>query len=238
MVADWRAGTVVGTRPETASGRRIALHVPGWGGNLAGQHLDLRLTAADGYQAARSYSIASVGTTDRVELAVDRVEGGEVSPFLVDELREGDAVEVRGPLGGWFVWRPEQGGPVQLVAGGSGVVPLVAILRAREAAGSDAVVRLLYSVRAPEDAYFRDELDTPSGGAAVTWVYTRRAPEGWPRPVGRVTQELLAAETIPAVERPAVFVCGPTAFVEAVAGALVGLGHDPARVRTERFGGL
>jgi ferredoxin-NADP reductase len=238
VTGGWRVGVVAEAQAETASGRRILLDVPGWGGNVAGQHLDLRLTAEDGYQAARSYSVASVGAGERVELVVDRVDGGEVSPFLVDEVMVGDELEVRGPLGGWFVWRPEQGGPVQLVGGGSGVVPLMAMIRSRAQAGSDARFRLLYSVRTADDAYFRRELEAPSPGLEITWVYTRRAPSGWSGAVGRVTAEVLAAETVPSAELPTVYVCGPTGFVETVAGALVGLGHDPARVRTERFGGL
>jgi ferredoxin-NADP reductase len=233
----WRVGTVAEVRMETASGRAILLDVPGWGGNDAGQHLDIRLTAEDGYQAARSYSVASVGPGDRVEIAVDRVPDGEVSPFLVDDLVVGDRLEVRGPLGGWFVWRPEQRGPVQLIAGGSGVVPLVAMLRARARAGSDAPFRLLYSVRSPEDVYFRRELAQPPEGVEVAFAYTRTAPEGWPGRVGRVTREALEATTFPPDESPSVYVCGPTGFVEAVATVLVGLGHDPQRVKTERFGG-
>src|SRR5215207_3068301 len=144
---------------ETPSGRSIILEVPGWGGNIAGQHLDLRLTAPDGYQAARSYSVASAGPGDRVEIAVDRLPDGEVSPYLVDDVMVGDELELRGPLGGWFVWKPEQEGPVQLIGGGSGVVPLVAMVRARAASASAAPFRLLYSLRTPEDAFFRAELE-------------------------------------------------------------------------------
>lgn len=230
------------TRTETASGRSIVLNVPGWGGNVAGQHADVRLTAPDGYTATRSYSVASAGPGDRVQLAVDRLPTGEVSPYLVDDLMVGDQLEIRGPLGGWFVWRPEidgvaQTGPVQLIGGGSGIVPLVAMIRSHAASGSAAPFRLLYSVRTPDDSFFRSELANPSPGLDVTWAYTRRTPHGWPRPAGRLTEADLDADAFPASLSPAVFVCGPTGFVETVANALVELGHDPQRVKTERFGG-
>jgi ferredoxin-NADP reductase len=231
-------GTVVSVNTETPTGRSIMIDVPGWGGNLAGQHLDLRLSAPDGYQAVRSYSIASASPGDRLELAVDRLPDGEVSPYLVDDLLPGDQLELRGPLGGWFVWRPEQTGPVQLIGGGSGIVPLVAMARAHAASGSTARFQLLYSVRTPDDAFFKDELAAlASPYFSVTWVYTRKAPEGWPVAAGRVNRDVLAASTIPAGENPAVFVCGPTGFVESVADSLVGLGHSAASVKTERFGG-
>ncbi|WP_307807128.1 ferredoxin reductase [Naasia sp. SYSU D00057] len=233
----WTTGTVVEARAEGRSGRVLLLDVPGWGGNLAGQHLDLRLTAPDGYQAARSYSVASVGPGDRVELAVDRLPGGEVSPYLVDEVMVGDEVEVRGPLGGWFVWRPEQEGPVQLIAGGSGVVPLVAMVRARLRSDSTSPFRLLYSVRTPEDVFFRSELESSGEGVEVTWAYTRTAPEGWPRSPGRVGRAELEERCFRPEDDPAVYVCGPTAFVESVASTLVELGHDARRIKTERFGG-
>lgn len=213
------------------------LDVPGWGGNVAGQHLDLRLTAPDGYQAVRSYSVASAGTGNRIELAVDRLPDGEVSPYLVDEIRVGDEIEVRGPLGGWFVWKPEQTEPVQLIGGGSGVVPLVAMIRSHTASESPAPFRLLYSVRTLEDAFFREELAERSPGLVVTWLFTRRAPDGWPRRAGRINAADLQAATFPPGRSPSVFVCGPTGFVETVASALVELGHDPQRVKTERFGG-
>ncbi len=237
MSGGWKVGVVTGTRTETPSARSITLDVPGWGGNLAGQHLDLRLTAEDGYQAVRSYSVASAGPGDTVELAVDRIDTGEVSPYLVDELLPGDQVELRGPLGGWFVWKPETSAPaVQLIAGGSGVVPLLAMARAHAASGSIADMRLLYSVRTPDDVFFRDELQRL--GVDVTFVHTRRAPDGASRPAGRVTRELLAELVHPASVDPDVFVCGPTGFVESVATWLVDLGFRPERVKTERFGGL
>jgi ferredoxin-NADP reductase len=236
----WKVGTVTAVKPETLTARSLEIEVPGWPGNLAGQHLDLRLTAADGYTATRSYSIASAGPGERVQLAVDKLPDGEVSPYLVDEVIVGDQLELRGPLGGWFVWRPEQTEPVQLIAGGSGVVPLVAMIRAHETAGSKAQFRMLYSVREPADVFFLDELtalDESSSNLTIDWVYTRKTPDGWPRPAGRVNRAILAESTIPVRDAPTVFVCGPTGFVEAVADILVDLGHPPDRVKTERFGG-
>ncbi len=233
----WTTGTVAEARAEGRYGRVLLLDVPGWGGNLAGQHLDLRVTAPDGYQAARSYSVASVGPGDRVELAVDRLPNGEVSPYLVDEVTVGDEVEIRGPLGGWFVWRPEQEGPVQLIAGGLGVVPLVAMVRARLRSGNTSPFRLLYSVRTPEDVFFRSELERAGDGVEVTFAYTRRAPEGWPRSPGRVGRAELEERCFRPGDGPAMYVCGPTGFVESVASTLVELGHDARRIKTERFGG-
>lgn len=232
----WKTATVVEATRLTATGRSLILDVPGWGGNLAGQHADVRLTAPDGYQAVRSYSVASADAGDRLEIAVDRLPDGEVSPFLVDAIEVGDQVEVRGPLGGWFVWRPEETEPVLLIGGGSGIVPLMAMVRAHEATGSTAPFRLIYSVRSPEDAFFADEL-TSATGVDVTWIYTRQAPDGWTRPAGRLTSADLQALESPGAQTPSVFVCGPTGFVEAVADTLVAIGHDPARIKTERFGG-
>ncbi len=241
MTAVWHVGTVAETRTETrtetGTGRSLLLEVPGWGGNIAGQHVDVRLTAEDGYQAVRSYSLASSGAGQMLQLAVDKLPDGEVSPYLVDDIMPGDQLEIRGPLGGWFIWTPDMTDSVQLIAGGSGVVPLMAMIRSHAAVGSAAPFRLLYSVRQPDDAFFRTELDTPAPGVDVTWLYTRSAPEGWDRPAGRVTAADLAALTFPPSDDPAIFVCGPTGFVEAVASALVGLGHDPGRIKTERFGG-
>jgi len=243
VTSGWKVGTVVSTRTETPTGRSITIDVPGWPGNIAGQHVDVRLSAPDGYQAVRSYSIASAGDDEWLQLAVDRLPDGEVSPYLVDELQNGDQLELRGPLGGWFVWRPEVDGvpqttDVQLIGGGSGIVPLVAMIRAHAASGSSAKFRLLYSVRTPEDVFFADELKALAGDTLeITWVYTRQAPEGWPTPAGRVTLDALRDATFPASGSPAVFVCGPTGFVESVATWLVELGHEPASVKTERFGG-
>jgi ferredoxin-NADP reductase len=232
-------GTVVEVAEETASARRLTVEVPTWPGNDAGSHLDIRLTAPDGYQAQRSYSIASAGEGTRIVLAVDEVPDGEVSPFLVHELAVGDHMELHGPLGAFFVWKaPDVAdlmpSPVQLIAGGSGVVPLFAMLSAHGAAGDPTEFRLLYSVRTPGDAFFRAELDALMG---VDYVYTREAPEGWPAPAGRLTREVLAATTFPPDRSPRIYVCGPTPFVETVANWLVDLGHPTTNIRTERFGG-
>jgi ferredoxin-NADP reductase len=244
--AAWHTGTVTTAEPETASARRIVLDVPTWPGNDAGQHLDVRLTAPDGYQATRSYSLASSGPGTSVELVVAEVPSGEVSPFLVHDLRVGDAVEIHGPLGAFFVWRPPSGSgdrsgmrAVQLVAGGSGVVPLLAIARAHVAAGDPTPMRLLYSVRTPGDVFYPDELAAAaaSGAISLDLVYTRSAPPGWAEPPGRLTHTGVEARVVPAAEDPLVFVCGPTGFVEAVARSLVDLGHRPSSIRTERFGG-
>jgi ferredoxin-NADP reductase len=215
------------------------IEVDGWPGHLAGQHVDVRLTADDGYQAARSYSLAAPADGDLVEITVQRIADGEVSPFLTDDLGAGDSFEVRGPLGGWFVWRPDEPAPVLLVAGGSGVVPLMAMVRAR-AGVSRAPFRLVYSVRRPEDRIYAAELRrraAEDGGLDVAWVHTRAAPDGDPRPPGRLRPEDLVAHGWPPDFEPTCYVCGPTGFVEAAAAMLIALGHDPARIRTERFGG-
>lgn len=227
----------------TPTSRLITLRVPGWPGHRAGQHLDVRLTAPDGYQASRSYSIGAPSAGELVEVAVERLDDGEVSPFLVDVLEAGDSLEVRGPIGGWFVWSPDQTEPVQLIAGGSGVVPLMAMAREHARAGSAAPMRLLYSVRSPASVYYGHELlalaerSAGSGGVATELLYTRVAPEGAARLAGRVTPSLLAEATLPPSIEPTVYVCGPTSFVETVASALVAHGHPPERIRTERFGG-
>ncbi len=229
--------TIAGIRPETSRVKTLVLDVPGWPGHRAGQHLDVRLTAEDGYQAQRSYSIASPSHDSRVELTVERIDDGEVSPYLTGEARPGDRMEIRGPVGGFFVWDPDPGGAVLLVGGGSGVVPLMAMVRQRAAGGDGMPVptRLLYSARSWEDVIYRDELTRSSGdGFDVVYTLTREHPDGWTGYSRRVDRRLLA-EVAP--EPPALtFVCGPTPFVEAVAGALVELGHDPSRVKTERFG--
>jgi ferredoxin-NADP reductase len=233
----WRGATIAGVRPETPTARTVALQVPGWPGHEAGQHLDLRLTAEDGYTATRSYSIASVPDGEAVEVTVERLKEGEVSSYLTDGASTGAQVEVRGPVGGWFVWRPEQTEPVLLIGGGSGVVPLMSVVRRHEQAGSDAPLRLLYSVRDPDAIFYREELaQLQKDGLDVRYVFTRRAPEGWPRPPGRLDSELLVATAFPNDLGPTTYVCGPTSFVESVADLLVAGGHDPGRVRTERFG--
>jgi ferredoxin-NADP reductase len=236
-VGGWLPATIADAVTSTPSARVLRLDVPGWPGNLPGQHLDLRLTAEDGYQAVRSYSIASFGSAQQVELGVDEVPDGEVSPYLVLDAQPGDAVEVKGPLGAYFVWKNDDPSPVQLIAGGSGIVPLIAMARARAASTSSAPFRLLYSVRRPEDAMYRAEIDALGADVDVTWAYTREAPAGWGGAVGRVSSAVLADAAWSPSQSPNVFVCGPTGFVETVATALVALGHDPARVRTERFGG-
>lgn len=242
--AGWHVATVAATHRETPNATRIELDVDGWPGNEAGQHLDVRLTAPDGYTATRSYSIASSGESTRVVLAVDKLPDGEVSPYLVDELRAGDQLEVHGPLGAFFVWRPasatDDTRPVQLIAGGSGVVPLYAMARAHADAGDPTPFRLLYSVRTPDDVYFADEwtgLAAASAPLQLDLVYTRRTPDGWPTPPGRITRQALEAAVVPPTEQPRVYVCGSTGFVELVAGWLVELGHDPRDIRTERYGG-
>ncbi|CAH0242622.1 Ferredoxin--NAD(P)(+) reductase (naphthalene dioxygenase ferredoxin-specific) [Microbacterium oxydans] len=235
----WLLARVVETRQETPHGRVLRLRVDGWPGNIAGQHVDVRLTAEDGYQAVRSYSLASSGESDVLELAVDELPDGEVSPYLVEDVRPDDELEVRGPIGAYFVWTPDHPGPVQLIAGGSGIVPLVAMARVHADAASRVPMRMLYSVRSPDDAFYAEELTRLAGGEGFTvdWAYTRSAPVGVARPAGRVDATMIAASTIPANESPSVFVCGPTGFVEAVADLLVAAGHSPDRIRTERFGG-
>lgn len=234
----WLTGSLVRARPLTASARSITFTVPEWPGNEAGQHVDIRLTAPDGYQAVRSYSLASTGPGADVELAVERLPDGEVSPFLVDDLELGDAVELRGPLGGWFVWRAEQTQPVQLIAGGSGVVPFVAMLRAHDRARSNAPMHLLNSLRTPDDAFFRDELSRSSAPSSITWHYTRAAPMDWPEAPRRLTAQDLAAKTLAPEDEPLTYICGPTGFVETVSRALISIGHSADRIRTERFGGV
>ncbi|WP_312167978.1 ferredoxin reductase [Microbacterium sp.] len=234
----WLVARVAEVRQATAHGRVLRLAVDGWPGNLAGQHVDVRLTAEDGYQAVRSYSLASSGDAPLLELAVDEVPDGEVSPYLVEDVRPGDELEVRGPIGAYFVWTPERQESVQLIAGGSGVVPLLAMARVHALAASGAPMRMLYSVRTPDDAFYTDELNALSGETfALHWAYTRSSPAGTARPAGRVDAATIAASTIPASENPSVYVCGPTGFVEAVADLLVTAGHSPDRIRTERFGG-
>jgi ferredoxin-NADP reductase len=219
---------------ESPTARTLVLDVPGWGGHRAGQHIDVRLTAEDGYQAQRSFSIASAPESPLVAITVERLDDGEVSPFLVDELRAGDVFELRGPIGGWFTWRTTDGGPLQLVAGGSGLVPLMAMLRHRRAAGSTVPARLLVSARSAEDLIYAAELEHLD--AEVTVTLTRHRPPGWTGLDRRVDRAMLEATTWAASETPRVYVCGPTSFVEVVAAELVALGHDPAALRLERFG--
>jgi ferredoxin-NADP reductase len=232
----WRVGRLVERRAETPTARTLVLDVPGWPGHFAGQHVDIRLTAADGYSTQRSYSLAAPADGDRVELTVQQVPDGEVSPYLAGVFSVGDPVELRGPVGGWFVWRPTDPPPVLLVAGGSGIVPLMAMVRARRAAGSRTPFRLIYSVRSPADQYYAQELRQQSGGLDVSYVYTREAPDGWPAPPRRISVADVNTNGWPPEFEPSCFVCGPTGFVETVANILVALGHEPRRVKTERFG--
>jgi ferredoxin-NADP reductase len=219
---------------ETPRVRTVVLDVPEWGGHRAGQHLDVRLTAEDGYQASREYSIASA-PGEPVAITVERLDDGEVSPYLTQELRAGDGLELRGPVGGYFVWDGDEG-PLLLVAGGSGVVPLRAMLRHRRRSGSDVAAQLLYSARTREDLIYRDELDGHDDGVEVTYTLTRERPEEWTGRTGRVDAALLGEVAWPAADGPLAFVCGPTSFVEAVSHSLVELGYPPRRVKTERFG--
>ena len=217
--------------------KTIVFDVPEWPGHRAGQHVDVRLTAEDGYQAQRSYSIASPPNRARIELTVEMLEDGEVSPYLTEELRPGDQVELRGPIGGYFVWEPSSGGPLLLVGGGSGIVPLMAMIRARAGAGSTVDTRLLFSSRGWDDVIYRDELAGLEGnGLRVVHTLTRSQPPGWTGYARRVDGAMLAEVAPPPADRPRAYVCGPTPFVEAVAEALVQLGHDPPSIRTERFG--
>lgn len=234
----WRLTTLREVVDENTRTRTLLLDAPGWPGHAAGQHVDVRLTAEDGYRAERSYSIASAPEDPRLALTVERIEDGEVSPYLVDELRAGDQLELRGPIGGHFVWSVEDGGPLLLVAGGSGLVPLMAMLRHRAAQGSAVDTRLLVSTRSLDDAIYRDELAAlgRTGGVAVHQTLTRVQPDGWTGFARRVDAAMLTAVGPPAEAAPHIFVCGPTAFVERAADLLVELGHAPGAIRAERFG--
>ena len=231
----WQIAKVADIVDETAKVRTLVLDVPDWAGHAAGQHLDVRLTAEDGYRAERSYSIATA-PGEPVAITVERLDDGEVSPYLTEELRDGDALELRGPIGGYFVWNATDVGPLLLVAGGSGIVPLRAILRHRQRSGSDVPVRLLYSSRSPGDVIYRSELDAPSAGVEVVQTLTREQPDGWTGYARRVDAAMLGEVAWPAEQQPLAFVCGPTSFVETVASGLVALGYPAARVKTERFG--
>ena len=236
----WRVGTVVALRDETPTARTITLEVLDWPGHIAGQHVDVRVTAADGYSAVRSYSIASAPNSEgRVELTIERLLNGEVSPYLTQEIVVGDRLELRGPIGGWFVWRVEQNEPIQLIAGGSGIVPLMAMIRSRASTGNAARFQLLYSVREPGAVFYRDELQALSDrshSVSITYAYTRATPKDWPRPPGRIDAALIANATWPSKLVPTCYVCGPTSFVENAADLLIAGGHGRENIRTERFG--
>ena len=235
----WQIGEVAELIQETPRVASLVLEVPDWPGHLAGQHVDVRLTAEDGYQAQRSYSIASPPEDPRVILTVERLQDGEVSPYLVGEVRAGDKVELRGPIGGYFVWKADDDRPLLLVAGGSGIVPLMAMIRHHAAVGGSARVRLLYSSRSIEDVIYREELEGLAASdmkVKVSHALTRSQPPGWDGYARRVDGEMVAEVAWPKKDAPSVFVCGPTAFVETVSGLLVESGYDAAWVRTERFG--
>ncbi|WP_328814315.1 ferredoxin reductase [Nonomuraea cypriaca] len=231
----WRPAELVRTVAETATAHTLTFRVPGWPGHLPGQHVDVRLTAEDGYTAQRSYSLAAPADGDLVELTVENVPDGEVSPYLTEVMEPGDQIEVRGPVGGWFVWRSASETPVVLVGGGSGIVPLMAMIRARRQAGNPVPFRLIYSLRDQDRRYYAGELRRPDPGLDVTYLYTRTAPPGAARPPGRIALgDLAEAGFEPG--RPDCYVCGPTSFVETAADLLLALGHPPQRIRTERFG--
>jgi ferredoxin-NADP reductase len=233
----WRVARVVDSEPETASAQTIGLAVPGWRGHLAGQHIDLKLTAEDGYSAQRSYSLSRPADGERIELTVQQIADGEVSPYLTG-VRPGEEIELRGPIGGWFVWRPAEQARVLLVAGGSGMVPLMAMLRQRKVVGSTEF-RLVYSVRSPADVYYAHELgqlERDCDWLRVAVVYTRAAAVQTARPPGRIGCGDLAMPGWIPEGGLRVYVCGPTGFVESVTTKLIGQGHRPSAIRTERFG--
>lgn len=233
----WQVATVTDLVRETESARTLELDVAGWNGHIAGQHIDVRLTAEDGYQAHRSYSVASA-PGEPVSITVERIDDGEVSPFLVDGIEVGAQFDVRGPIGRYFVWEPNGDGAVLLVAGGSGVVPLRSMLRHRIASGDRTPMRLLYSARSWEDVIYRDELAACDGdGIEVSWTLTRSAPSDWGGHTGRVDATMLEKTAWPVETKPRGYVCGPTGFVESVAANLGLIGYDPTAIRTERFGG-
>ena len=234
----WREATIRAIRAETPSAKTLVLDVPGWPGHAAGQHVDIRLTAEDGYQAQRSYSIASAPGSGELELTVELIDDGEVSPYLTEDALPGDGFELRGPIGGYFVWEPRSPDPLLLVGSGSGVVPLMAMLRHRRATGSTVDARLLLSARTIEDVLYREELEgLVADSVDVRITLTRgEPPPGWDGFARRIDREMLAELGPPPAEAPRAYVCGPTPFVEEAARLLVELGHEPARVHTERFG--
>jgi ferredoxin-NADP reductase len=230
----WRSVALRAKRKASASAVDLTFPLVNWPGHKAGQHVDLRLTADDGYQAQRSYSIASPPEDGELTLTIERIDDGEVSPYLVEDMQPGDALELRGPIGGWFTWEVGDGGPLLLVGGGSGLVPLMAMLRHRARRGSDVPARLLLSARAGRDVLYARELDEL--GAEVFKTYTREPPPGWTGWARRVDREMIAEVAWPPADGARVYVCGPTGFVEGAAAGLVALGFDPALVKTERFG--
>jgi ferredoxin-NADP reductase len=236
---EWQLAEVREIVVETPRVKSLLLHVTSWQGHLPGQHVDIRLTAEDGYQAQRSYSIASPPEDELLTLTVERVDGGEVSPYLLGDLRAGDQFELRGPIGGYFVWTVATRGPLCLIAGGSGIAPLMAMLRHRARRKVRAPALLLYSSRSLEDVIYREELDAMARrdpDLRVVSTLTRKQPKGWTGPRGRIDKALLAEACFPPEQKPNIFVCGPTPFVEGVSGLLVELGHHPLTIKTERFG--
>jgi ferredoxin-NADP reductase len=234
----WLVTRVRGKVEETAHAMTVLLEAPDWPGHLAGQHVDVRLTAEDGYQAQRSYSIASAPEERELALTVERIDDGEVSPYLTDELAVGDELELRGPIGGHFTWRVQDGGPLLLLAGGSGLVPLMAMLRHHAVHNSTVDARLLLSARTPGDVIYRDELTrlAPRDAVQIDYTFTREAPTGWTGFRGRVSPAMLATVAPSPEQNPRIFICGSTAFVEHAADLLVSLGHSAATISTERFG--
>jgi ferredoxin-NADP reductase len=235
----WRTAEVIEVRDETPRVRTLLLQVPDWPGHRAGQHVDVRLTGEDGYQAQRSYSIASAPEASHLSLTIERLDDGEVSPYLASDVRVGDRFEVRGPIGGYFVWTASLGGPLFLIAGGSGVVPLMAMLRHRAAARSTVPALLLYSSRTIEDVIYRDELDrlaAASDGVTIVHTLTRQQPPGWSGGSRRIDRGMLSSVGFPPDAHPRVFICGPTTLVESAAQYLVDLGYEPHAIKTERFG--
>jgi ferredoxin-NADP reductase len=235
----WQVAELIARVDETPRVRSLVFECPEWPGHLPGQHVDVRLTAEDGYQAERSYSIATPTDGSRVTITVERIADGEVSPYLVDELRIGDRIELRGPIGGYFVWQPHDKSPLLLAGGGSGIVPLMAMLRARVNGRSEVPVRLLVSARSADELIYRHELEAIDGaepGVDIVTTLTRSQPPGWTGYSRRVDRALLDEVTWPPAAGPRCYACGPTGFVESVAAVLVALGHEPTNIRTERFG--
>jgi ferredoxin-NADP reductase len=237
---EWQIATVIAIKPETPRVKTFTLALPDWMKHLPGQHYDLRLTAPDGYQAQRSYSVASEPErVEEIDLTIERLEDGEVSSYMHDVVVVGDQVQVRGPVGGYFVWQAGMGGPLLLVAGGSGIVPLMAMIRHRAAAGSTVPSRLLYSARMPEDVIYAQELKercVGDAGVEVIYTFTRAQPAGWTGYARRIDRQMLEKVARPLGKVIHAFVCGPTLFVEAAANALVEIGIAPDQIRTERFG--
>src|SRR5258708_38817756 len=235
----WGVATGGAVGDETPTAGTLTLDVPDWPGHSAGQHVDVRVTASDGYSAVRSYSIASAPDAQaQSELTIEQLPNGEVSPYLTQVVAPGDRLEVRGPIGGWFVWRTEQTEPVQLIAGGSGIVPLMAMIRSHLSARNTSQFRLLYSVREPEALFYRDELGALSKdkySVGVTYAYSRKTPKDWPRPPGRIDAALVANATCPSVLAPTCYVCGPTSFVENVTALLTASGNERDKIKTKRF---